>query len=364
MKSVFVDFIGAAESVMARLQPISTKMTFMSPISTARLNAAAYLLAAAALSFVLALHLLSTLFAGLLVYALITALAPPLQRHVPGVRAHWLVVALLAIVVVSVLTLTIAAAVAFLHTENGNPALFFERLTQLADRARAQLPTFIVDRLPDDSAEMRTAVMDWLGQHAAQLQVAGKQAARVIVQLIIGIVLGAILALHSAHERPQRGPLTAVLKARAAHLVGAFRDVVFAQVKISALNTLFTGGFLLIALPLFGVSLPLAKTLLVLTFVVGLLPVIGNLISNTLIVVVALSNSMFVALAALAFLIVIHKLEYFISARLLGARIQAFSWELLIAMLAMESLFGMAGLIAAPIYYAYVKRELREARLI
>jgi predicted PurR-regulated permease PerM len=70
-----------------------------------------------------------------------------------------------------------------------------------------------------------------------------------------------------------------------------------------------------------------------------------------------------VALAALAFLIVIHKLEYFFSARLLGARIQAFAWELLIA-LAMETLFGMAGLLAAPVYYAYLKRELREESLI
>jgi len=332
--------------------------------SIARLNAAAYLLTAAALSSVLALHLLPTLLAGLLVYALVTALAPVLQRHAPGVHAHWLVVALLAIIVVGVLTLAIAAAVAFLNSENGNPVLFFERLTPLIDRAHAQLPAFIVDRLPDDSAEMRTAVIDWLGDHTAQLQIAGKQAVRVIVQLIIGIVLGAMLALHSARQRAQGGPLSLVLNARAAHLVSAFRDVVFAQLKISALNTVFTGAFLLIALPLFGVSLPLAKTLVVLTFAVGLLPVIGNLISNTLIFVVALSNSMFVALAALAYLIVIHKLEYFFSARLLGARIQAFAWELLIAMLLMESLFGTAGLIAAPIYYAYVKRELREARLI
>jgi predicted PurR-regulated permease PerM len=332
--------------------------------SVARLNVAAYVLTAAALSFVLALHLFATLFAGLLVYALVTALAPAVQRHMPGVHAHWLVVALLAVVVVGVLTLIIVAAVAFLHSESGNPTLFFERLTPLVERARAQLPMFIVDRLPDDSAEMRTAVMEWLGEHTAQLQVAGKQAVRVVVQLGIGIVLGAMLALHSAKERPQGGGLSVALKTRAAHLVSAFRDVVFAQVKISALNTLFTGAFLLIGLPLFGVSLPLAKTLVVLTFVIGLLPVIGNLISNTLIFVVALSISLLVALAALAFLIVIHKLEYFFIARLLGARIQAFAWELLLAMLVMESLFGIAGLIAAPIYYAYVKRELREVRLI
>jgi predicted PurR-regulated permease PerM len=334
------------------------------PISIARLSAAAYVLTAAALCLVLGLHLLATLFAGLLVYSLVTTLAPALQRHVPGVHAHWLVVVLLAILVVGVFTLAIAAAVDFLTSKNGNPSVFFERLTPLIEQAHAQLPQFIVDRLPDDSAEMRTAVMDWLGEHTAQLQVAGKQAVRVIVQLIIGIVLGAMLALHGAHERPPGGSLSVALNARAGHLVHAFRDVVFAQVKISALNTLFTGGFLLIGLPLFGISLPLAKTLVVLTFVVGLLPVIGNLISNTLIFVVALSHSLFVGIAALAFLVVIHKLEYFLNARLLGTRIQAFAWELLIAMLLMEALFGTAGLIAAPIYYAYVKRELRETGLI
>jgi predicted PurR-regulated permease PerM len=332
--------------------------------SISRLNAAAYVLAAVALCLVLGLHLLPTLFAGLLVYSVVAALAPAVQRHVPGVHAHWLVVALLAILVVGFFAFAIFAGVHFLTSKSGNPSAFFERLTPLIERAHAQLPQFIVDRLPDDSAEMRTAVMDWLGEHTAQLQVAGKQAVRVVVQLIIGIVLGFLLALHGAHERPPGGPLSVALNARAAHLVLAFRDVVFAQVKISALNTLFTGGFLLIGLPLFGISLPLAKTLVVVTFVVGLLPVIGNLISNTLIFVVALSHSLLVALAALAFLIVIHKLEYFLSARLLGMRIQAFAWELLIAMLVMEALFGTAGLIAAPIYYAYAKRELREARLI
>src|SRR5882762_10980180 len=96
-----------------------------SSISIARLNAAAYALTAGALWFVLALHLLPTLFAGLLVYALVNALAPGLQRQVPGVHAHRLVVALLAAFVVGVLTLAIVAAIAFLNSENGNPTLFF-----------------------------------------------------------------------------------------------------------------------------------------------------------------------------------------------------------------------------------------------
>jgi predicted PurR-regulated permease PerM len=333
-------------------------------MSLARLTAAGYLFMAVTLWFVLELHLLPALFAGLLVYALVNALAQGLQRHLPGMRAHWLVVALLASVVVGILTLAIAAAIAFLNSRHGNPALLFERLTPLLERARAQLPAIIVDRLPDNSEEARTAVMEWLRMHAAQLQLAGKQAVRVVGQMLVGIVLGAMLALHSARARPAGGPLTVVLKARCANLAIAFREVVFAQVKISGLNTLLTGIFLLIVLPLFGVHLPLAKTLLVVTFVVGLLPVIGNLISNTFIFVIALSISLWVAVAALAFLVAVHKLEYFLNARIIGTMIRARAWELLIAMLLMETLFGIAGLVAAPIYYGYLKRELAGARLI
>jgi predicted PurR-regulated permease PerM len=108
----------------------------------------------------------------------------------------------------------------------------------------------------------------------------------------------------------------------------------------------------------------MAKTLVILTFIVGLLPVIGNLISNTLIVAVALSVSFPAAVTALIFLILIHKLEYFLNARIIGGQIEARAWELLIAMLVMEAAFGIPGVVAAPIFYAYIKRELIYLRLV
>ena len=63
-------------------------------------------------------------------------------------------------------------------------------------------------------------------------------------------------------------------------------------------------------------------------------------------------------MASLLFLIVIHKLEYFLNARIVGTQIRAHAWELLLAMLAMEAAFGIMGVVAAPIYYAYLKSEL------
>ena len=334
------------------------------PYSQQRITIASYILVALALPLILHLHLLPVLLAGLLVYVLVNMLAPPLQRHLPGTRAHALIVALLGAVVVGILTLAIIGAMSFLRSEIGNPSLVFEKLMPLIDRARAQLPQAVVNHLPDSIDDLRHSAIDWLRMHAGQLQLAGTAAARVIVHLLIGMVLGAMLALASALPRTYGGPLAEALSDRCAHLVRSFHDIVFAQVKISALNTLFTGIFLLVVLPLFGITMPLAKTLVAVTFIAGLLPVIGNLISNTVIFVVGLSVSLGVGVAALAFLIVIHKFEYFLNARIVGGQIHARAWELLIAMLAMEAAFGAGGVIAAPIYYAYLKRELVAAKLI
>jgi predicted PurR-regulated permease PerM len=185
---------------------------------------------------------------------------------------------------------------------------------------------------------------------------------------MIGLIIGGMIVLADPTQgyRPGRapGPLAGALEARVTLLGRAFRRVVFGQVRISALNTILTSIYLAAILPLFGINLPLVKTMIAVTFLVGLLPVLGNLISNTIIVVVSLSVSLWVALASLAFLIAIHKLEYFINARIIGGQIRARAWELLLAMLVMEAAFGIPGVIAAPIYYAYLKNELTARGLI
>ena len=120
---------------------------------------------------------------------------------------------------------------------------------------------------------------------------------------------------------------------------------------------MLTGVYLAILLPLFGVQLPLIKTLIAVTFIAGLLPVVGNLISNTVITVISLSHSFGVAMAALAFLVIVHKLEYFINARIVGTQINARAWEILLCMMVMERLLGLVGVVVAPVFYAWLKAE-------
>jgi predicted PurR-regulated permease PerM len=95
-----------------------------------------------------------------------------------------------------------------------------------------------------------------------------------------------------------------------------------------------------------------------------MLPVVGNLVSNTVIVAISLGISPLVGVASLLFLVFIHKAEYFMNARIVGHEVQATAWELLSPMLLMEAAFGIVGLVAAPVVYAWLKAEAKEQGLI
>lgn len=321
---------------------------------------AAWLIGITALSLVLILHLLTALLAGLLVYQLVRSLTPLIQRRLTSERSHIIAVVLLSAIIIGMLTGIVLGLMAFFHGGPDRMLLIQTKLMEVINQARAQVPISLQQYVPDDIEDTRQMVTEWIASHGGELRLAGTQAIQVFIHLLIGMVLGAMVALNAEHPLPLLQPLSAEMLERARLLGDAFRRVVFAQIKISLLNTTLTAIFLLVVLRLAGVHLPLTKTMLVVTFLAGLLPVIGNLISNTLIVLVALSVSLYVALAALAFLVLIHKLEYFLNARIVGSQINARSWELLLVMILAEAAFGFPGLVAAPIYYAYIKSELHE----
>jgi predicted PurR-regulated permease PerM len=185
-----------------------------------------------------------------------------------------------------------------------------------------------------------------------------------MIHIIIGMVIGGIVAISSDYKDFSKAPLSRNLSERLFHLSRAFADVVFSQIKISAFNTFLTAIFLLFIMPFITGPIPFTKIIIVLTFVLGLLPIVGNVMSNTIIFLVALTVSLYAAVIALLYLMFIHQLEYFINAKIIGSRIKARAWEILIAMVFMEAAFGMPGIVAAPIYYAYLKNELAARKLI
>lgn len=325
---------------------------------------AAWLAVAAILIFVLVFHLLPALLAGLLVFELVHLISPWIGRRLPGRRAKLVAVAVLAFTIVALLALASVGLVAFFRSDAGSLPMLFGKMAEIIEDSRQMLPGWVVERLPADAEAFKQAAALWLRTHAAELQLAGKEAGRLAAHILVGMVVGGMVALRELVAPEDYKPFARALVERARRLGLAFRRVVFAQVRIAAINATFTAIYLGLILPLAGIHLPLTKTLIAVTFIAGLLPVIGNLISNTVIVVVSLSQSLSIAIASLVFLVVIHKLEYFLNARIVGSQIRARAWELLTAMLLMEAAFGLAGVVAAPIYYAYLKDELAARGLV
>ena len=131
----------------------------------------------------------------------------------------------------------------------------------------------------------------------------------------------------------------------------SFAIVMGAQVIISAINTAFTAIFVL------SVRLPYAIVVIGTTFLCGLLPIVGNLISNCIVLGIAITVSPKLAVAALVFLVVIHKLEYFLNSKIVGDRIRNPFWLTLLALILGERLMGIPGMILAPIVLNYLKME-------
>lgn len=325
---------------------------------------ASYILAGVALLIVMQMGLLAALFSGLLVYSLVHLTAPALGKRISSQRARVLAVALLSTLIVLLLSGAIWATIAFFYSEAGSVPVLLKKLTDIIEASRSQVPGWLQPYLPNSVDGLKDMLMQLVREHAGQAKTVGETAGRIIVHVLIGMVIGAMAALYDATTGRRYLPLAAGLHARVVTLSLSFERIVFAQVRIAAINAVFSAIFIFVALPMAGVHLPLGKTMVAVTFFAGLLPVVGNLISNTFVVVIGLSHSLHVAVAALIFLITVHKLEYFLNAKIIGRHINARAWELLAAMLAMETIWGVPGVVAAPVLYAYVKKELSDRGMV
>lgn len=317
---------------------------------------------------VLALHLTPALFAALITYGGTRAAAALLHRWRPGWRhAQAAGLVLLLAVAGGFGAVGVERAAESAAGGGGYPALLQQMATSL-DQLRALLPAWMAAHVPMSLEAMREAAVQWLRAHAAQVQLWGGHTVRGVGYALAGVVIGALLALQVAPRAAVASDdtrrLAASVRAAFDALVGSFTAVVFAQLRIAIINTVLTAVYLLGVLPLLGMPLPMTGTLLAVTFVASLVPVVGNLVSNVVIVIVSLTHSVIVAGLSLAWLIVIHKLEYFLNAQIIGHRIRAQAWELLIVMLVAESVFGLAGLVSAPILYAQCKAALHERGLL
>jgi predicted PurR-regulated permease PerM len=320
-------------------------------------------LAALALLATLGLHLVPALLAGFLAWALLNSMARRLRGgRVSHGLARALAAGLLGLVAAGSVTLAVVLLYGFARGRIGDLPSVVDTMGETMARLRETLAASGV-ALPEAASGSSTdAVAGWLRENAGHLRHAGTVGLRGLAHALLGAFAGVFVFFHGASPEP--GPLAAALIARVRSFADSFRSVAKAQIEISIVNTVLTGLFLFAAEPLFGAKLPLRGTLVAITFLCGLIPVAGNLVSNTVIVLVSLGVSPWAGLAALVFLLVVHKLEYFLNAKIVGGRIGAAAWETLLAILVLEAAFGIPGVILAPVVYAWAKSELVSRGLV
>ncbi|MDD5139156.1 MAG: AI-2E family transporter [Verrucomicrobiales bacterium] len=229
-------------------------------------------------------------------------------------------------------------------------------VAEFAERQGIELPF-------TDYASLKTLAVTEVKEDVAGAGRHARSAAFQFVQLLIGLVVAASLFL-SATWGSENDPGTSrdslyatmvrELSLRFQTFFRSFSKVIGAQIIVSSINTALTAVFLV------WNGFPFAGVIIVLTFLCGLLPIIGNILSNTLIVGVAFSLPEIgprMALIALIFLVVIHKLEYFLNSKIIGDRIKNPMWLTLIGLVLGEKLMGVPGLVLAPVVLHYIKVE-------
>ena len=226
-----------------------------------------------------------------------------------------------------------------------------------AEARQIELPFYDFDSLRD-------LITGTLKEEAHYLQnvahVAGSTTA-LLLFTIIAIVAASSLFLKSGIDlypgtHPVKNNLYSVfsdeISTRFRDFYHSFATVLGAQLIISSINTVLTAIFVI------TVQLPHAGLVIVVTFLCGLVPIVGNLVSNTIIVFLALMVSLKLGVAALIFLVVVHKLEYFLNSKIIGYRIGNPVWLTLIGLVIGERLMGIPGLILAPVVLNYIRVEM------
>lgn len=325
---------------------------------------ASYLLAALALFLVLKAGFLVALFSGLLVYSLVHLMVPTIQRKYTNKQARLIAVIFLSTIVIVSVSLGIWAAIVFFRSDAGNYSALLQKLANIIEASHGQIPDWARAYFPEDVDALGRILTNGLLEHAVEAKTISQEAGHLIVHLLLGMIIGSMLAMQDVTSHRHYRPFAAALYQRVSNLAQMFHKVVFAQVTISFINTIFTSIYLVVVLPLLDIHLPLTKSMIAITFLAGLIPVLGNILSNTVIVIVSLSHSPHIAALSLTYMVVIHKLEYFLNARIIGSQVNAKSWELLTAILVMETLFGLPGVVAAPVFYAYIKKELSDQAMV
>jgi predicted PurR-regulated permease PerM len=208
---------------------------------------------------------------------------------------------------------------------------------------------------------------DQLAERASHYGAELARSAAELGHFVIAFIIGLVLAIVYYFERDGVRALRDSLNPRTAvatqmrwfeHLAEAVSLTAQLQLIVAACNTVFTLPVLLL------LGIPHVGGLMLVIFVSGLIPVVGNLIAGTVLSLLAYQAQGLVGVALFVLLtFALHKIEsYYLNPRLTARHVKLPGFVLILSLLAFEHLFGVPGLFMSFPFLYVTGKILQEFR--
>lgn len=238
-----------------------------------------------------------------------------------------------------------------------------ELRTALPERIAAvrEHPWFvgIAEYLPDSEDLAKSAE-----RYASDVAKSAAAVGRAFIAAIVGLILAVVYFLDEDRIRAYRDSLSSrtlfgTLVRWAEHLAESVSLTVQLQLVVAACNTVLTLPVLLI------IGMGHVPGLMLLIFVSGLIPVVGNMISGWVLIVLAFQVKGWLGVVIFVVLtFILHKVEsYYLNPRLTARHVDLPGFVLILSLIAWEHLLGFTGLfVSFPVLYLVgkIRSEFRE----
>jgi predicted PurR-regulated permease PerM len=211
------------------------------------------------------------------------------------------------------------------------------------------------EHLPDSEKLAQSAEL-----YAKDVAKSAAELGHLVLLAVIGFVLAVVFFLdepriHEFRETLSEGSLVGTLARWAQHLAEAVSLTVQLQLVVAVSNTVLTLPVLLL------VGVNHVPALMLLIFVSGLIPVVGNLLAGGVLVLLAFQAKGWFGVALfVALTFVLHKVEaYYLNPRLTARHVHLPGFVLILSLIAFEHLFGFVGLFLS-FPSLYVAGKIRE----
>lgn len=245
-----------------------------------------------------------------------------------------------------------------LMSDNGHTLQLI--LTSLSD-FKEKLPTFFAKKIPTNQSDIEHFLSGLTASINQNLLGFGGSSIHYFFQTLFSLIISISLIKEPNTDTSRTITL---LKNNFLDFINFFKVLMVAQIYVAIWNTLWLAIYIFVMLPIFDIELSYKKTLIILTLFVSLIPALGNIVSNTALLILCIPSGIYVVLTSLIFMVLIHKAEYLINAKIVGQKSNANLVEILMALIIFELLFGLDGLILGPVVYVYIKHFLLKEKIL